>query len=256
MYRLILALAILLTGNALFAAGDDSSQFVQDTIRIEADRLVYKGKSAKIPLTRGQLIRVFGAPNREIYNVAGDVLIWDSLGLSCYGCQEHSAEPEEFQYMTETEKKNYQRNNYIGTLTLYARKYNPYPEQERSAAHLPQLPFPGHIRLQGFSIDGTSTITDFLQQRDGEQTVLLPENSFSFFIRCQPEPHEITLHSIRDKYDADYLSIFSVSIRNIGHFYKKVTCLEVFDTGTPPPELEAADPAQAIEPIIPILEGE
>lgn len=257
MFRLILAITVFLTSGVLFAANDEPSQFVQEMISIETDRLVYRGKSVKIPLTRKELIRVFGPPSREIYNVAGNVLIWDELGLSCYGCQEREAEPEEFLYMTEAEKQNYPRSNYIGALTLYARKYNPYPGQERSSAHLPHLPFPGNIRLQGFRIDGISTITEFLQQRDGQQTVFLPENSFSFYISCQPAPHEITLHTIRDKYDTDYLSIFSISIRNIGHFYKKIPCLEQFDPGEPPPEIPPEEAVQPyVTPVMPILEAQ
>lgn len=258
MYRRIFALTLLLTASVLHAANDEASQFVQDAIRIEADRLVYKKKSVRIPITRKALIEVFGAPSREVYNVAGNVLIWDALGLSCYGCQEREREPEEFQYMSDEEIKNYQRGNYIGTLTLYARKYNPYPQHEKLAVHEPRLPFPGYIALQGVSLDGAATITDFIQHRRGEQTILLPENSFSFFVRCTPEPHEITLHTIRDKYNPGYLGIYSVSIRNIGHFYRKIRCLEVFETEEPPAELlEDKVSEQPFEPpIMPVLEAE
>ena len=258
MHRLILSLTLLLLGSGVYPSGAAASQWVEDVIRIEADRLVYKKKSVKIPITRKALIEVFGPPSREVYNVAGNVLIWDELGISCYGCQEQVREPEEFQYMSDAEIRNYQRSNYIGTLSMYARKYSPYPEHEKTAVHKPRLPFAGTIMLQDVRLDGTVTLVDFMEKRRGEQTILLPENSFSFFVRCTPEPHEITLHTIRDKYDSSYLSIFSVSIRNIGHFYKKIRCLEVFETEQPPAELMADKEAeQRFEPpIMPMMQAE
>lgn len=209
-------------------AAQDNSPLVQETIRLTGTKLVYKGKSATIPFKREDLIRVFGKPSREIYNTAGTVVIWDELGLTCYGCQERKYAPEEFEFITPKEQKKQTQQNYVDSVSLFVRKYNPYPEQENKYAHEPRHPFQGKLELDGADIDGVTTFYEFLELRQGKQTILLPENSFSFYIRCKPAPQEITLHTIRDKYNEDFMAIYSVSIRNVGHFYKNVPCSEVF----------------------------
>jgi hypothetical protein len=202
---------------------------VNEALKIRDDSLMYHGKRVSIPIKRKNLIKVFGPPSREIYNAAGSVLIWDDLGLSCFGCQEPDPKPEELQYMSPEEKKAYKPTDQIGALMIYVRKYNPYPERENSDNHEPHFPFPGHIVLQGVELNGTTRFDEFVKQRNSKQTILLPENSFSFYIRCKPAPQEITLYSIRDKYNDDDLSVYAVSIRNVGQFYKKLPCRENFE---------------------------
>ncbi len=222
---------------------DDTTPLVQDVIKIEQDRLIYKGKSVPIPFTRKKLVAVFGEPNREIYNTAGTVAIWDEIGLTCFGCAKKAEVPEEFQYMTEAERKKNKPLEYVNAITLFVRKYNPYPDQELKYQHEPRLPFPGTIELDGVEFDGTVNFDDFIEHRQGRQTVLLPENSFSFYIRCKPEPHEITLYTVRDKYDDGFMSVYSVGIRNIGHYYRHFNCLEVFE-----PQAQTVDEETYDEP--------
>ena len=207
---------------------DDSIPIIQETIKLAADTLVYRGKSLKIPFTREELIRVFGQPDREEYNTAGNIVIWDELGLTCYGCQKKSGMPEEYEFLTIDEQQSQPRRDYVESVSLFVRKYNPYPAQEKRYRHEPRLPFPGKIELDGVDIDGVTTFYEFLELRKGRQTVLLPENSFSFYIRCKPDPHEITLHTIRDKYNDYFMAVYSISIRNIGHYYRNLPCSEVF----------------------------
>lgn len=202
---------------------------VQEALVIKEDNLSYHGKKAAIPITRKDLVRVFGPPSREVYNAAGNVLIWDDLGLSCFGCQEPDVKPEEFSYMTPEERKSFKPVNSIGALTIYVRKYNPYPDREKKYTHEPHFPFPGFVELQGVELNGVTTLEKFIAQRNSKQTILLPDNSFSFYIRCKPAPQEITLHSIRDSYSDDYLSVYAVSVRNVGQFYKKLACRENFE---------------------------
>jgi len=212
------------------------SPLIEELLSIEDNRLKYKGQFVPVPYTRKKLIEVFGKPSREIYNTAGTVVIWDDLGLTCYGCHEQKLAAEEFIYMTDEQEKQATRRDYVESITLFVRRYNPYPERENKYTHEPVYPFPGKINLDGVELDGVLRFDDFLEQRKGNQTILLPENSFSFFIRCTPQPHEITLHTIRDKYDEDFMSIYSVSIRNIGQYYKKFDCSEVFATQQPTQE--------------------
>ena len=208
---------------------ETNSQLVQDSIVLTHDRLVYKDKSAKIPFTRDALIKVFGKPSREIYNTAGTMVIWDEVGLTCFGCQDRGT-PEEYEFLTPEEKEQHVRQDYVDAISLFVRKHNPYPEKENEYAHEPGYPFPGRLVLDGVDIDGVTSFDRFLKLRKGKQTILLPENSFSFYIRCEPSPHEITLHTIRDKYDEDFMTIYSVSIRNVEHFYRQVECAEVFSS--------------------------
>lgn len=207
---------------------DDTIPVIQESIQVAADKLVYRGKSLKIPFTREALIRVFGQPSREVYNTAGNIVIWDELGVTCFGCQKIQGKPEEFEFLTTDEQQTQERKDYVESITLFVRRYNPYPDQEKKYQHEPNLPFPGKIELDGVDIDGVTTFYEFLELRKGTQTVLLPENSFSFYIRCKPEPHEITLHTIRDKYDDDFMAVYSISIRNIGRYYRNAPCSEVF----------------------------
>jgi len=210
-----------------------SSPIVEELLSIENKRLKYKGKFVPVPYTRNRLIEVFGKPSREIYNTAGTVVIWDELGLTCYGCHKQKEMPEDFQYMTDAEIKQSTHQDYVDSITIFVRRYNPYPERENKYSHEPQLPFPGKLLLDGVELDGIVQFNEFIEQREGKQTILLPENSFSFFIRCEPQPQEITLHTIRDKYDDDFMSIYSVSIRNIGHYYKNYKCVEIFEAPQP-----------------------
>ena len=210
-----------------------SSPIVEELLTIENKRLKYKGKYVPVPYTRKRLIKVFGKPSREIYNTAGTVVIWDELGLTCYGCHKQKEIKADFQYMTDAEIKLSTRRDYVNSITIFVRRYNPYPERENKYSHEPQFPFPGRILLDGVELDGVLRFDEFLEQRKGKQTILLPENSFSFFIRCKPQPHEITLHTIRDKYDDDYMSVYSVSIRNIGQYYKNYKCFEIFEAPQP-----------------------
>jgi hypothetical protein len=221
---LVVIVATGVTGQCVLAA-----PLVNEALVIGEDSLVYHGKKVTIPIKRKNLIKVFGPPSREIYNAAGSVLIWDDLGLNCYGCQEPDPRPEEFEYMSPEEKKAYKPIDQIGALTIYVRKYNPYPQREKKYNHEPHFPFPGYIDLDGVEIDGVTTIKQFLNQRHSKQTILLPDNSFSFYIRCKPAPQEITLYSIRDSYSDDDLSVYAVSIRNVGQFYKKLSCRENFE---------------------------
>lgn len=206
-----------------------SSQLVETLIVIEDEGLRYKDKFVPVPYTRKKLIEVFGKPSREIYNTAGTVVIWDELGLACYGCHEQAFDAKEFEFMSQEEEKQYLRRDYVESITLFVRRYNPYPDRENKYAHEPKRPFPGKLKLDGVVLDGLVSFDDFLRQRKGNQTILLPKNSFSFFIRCKPQPYEITMHTIRDKYDDDFMSIYSVSIRNIAHYYSKYKCQDVFE---------------------------
>ena len=206
-----------------------ASPVVQDTLIIHADSLEYHGKRVTIPIKRKNLIKVFGPPSRDVYDAAGNVLIWDDLGLSCYGCQEPDPKPEEFAYMSPQEIKAYKPNDQIGALTIYVRKYDPYANRVKKYNHEPRFPFPGNIQLQGVDLDGATTIEQFIAERNSKQTILLPDNSFSFYIRCKPAPQEITLYTIRDSYSDDYLSVYGVSIRNVGQFYKTLACRENFE---------------------------
>lgn len=230
---LLLALLMLPVRPAVAeGAGDFRPPVVEDLMTLTRDNLIYKGKKVPVPFTRKKLIEVFGKPSREIYNPAGTVVIWDELGLTCYGCHAQADEPEEFQFMSPEEKKTYQRQPYINSITIFIRKYNPYPDQEKKYSHEPHRPFPGKLLVSGVELDGSVTFAEFLERRKGQQTILLPENAFSFYINCKPSPHEITLHTIRNKYDDDFMSIYSVSVRNIAHFYRYYPCVEVFDANT------------------------
>lgn len=210
------------------AAGLQTTPIVQDTLIIHADSLEYHGRRLPIPIKRRELIHVFGHPSREVYDAAGNVLVWDDLGLSCFDCQKPNPKPEELRYMSPEEAKAYRPNDLIGALTIYIRKYDPYARHKRKYNHEPRLPYPGIVRLQGVDLDGTTTIKQFVARRNSKQTILLPDNSFSFYIRCKPAPQEITLYTIRDKYSDDYLDIYAVSIRNVGRFYKRLPCRENF----------------------------
>lgn len=214
----------------VFAGSAESSPLNQETMIIHQGSLEYHGKKVPIPLKRKNLIKVFGQPSREVYDAAGNVLIWDELGLSCYGCQKPNPKPEELQYMSPEEARAYKPNDLIDGLTIYIRKYDPYATQEKKYNHEPKLPFSGTLRLQGVDLNGTTTIKQFIAQRNSKQTILLPDNSFSFYIRCKPAPQEITLYTIRDSYDDDYLSVYAVNIRNVGQFYTKITCRENFES--------------------------
>ena len=208
----------------------EASPIVQEALIIHADSLEYHGKRVAIPIKRKNLIKVFGAPSRDVYDAAGNVLIWDDLGLSCYGCQEPDPKPEEFAYMSPEEIKAYKPNDQIGALTIYVRKYDPYADREKKYNHEPRFPFPGYVKLQGVDLNGTTTIKQFVSERNSKQTILLPDNSFSFYIRCKPAPQEVTLYTIRDSYSDDYLSVYAVSVRNVGQFYKNLSCRENFES--------------------------
>ena len=221
----IVALACLIAGGVAAA-----SPVVQEALIIHADNLEYHGKRIMIPIKRKNLIRVFGPPSREVYDAAGNVMIWDDLGLSCYGCQAPNPKPEELQYMSPEEIKAYKPNDQIDALTIYVRKYDPYSDRVKKYDHEPRFPFPGYVQLQGVELNGVSTISQFIAERDSKQTILLPDNSFSFYIRCKPAPQEVTLYTIRDRYSDDYLSVYAVSMRNVGQFYQKLACRENFET--------------------------
>lgn len=237
-------LPMILISTAMAQSMGSGGPLAEGLIKIEKHRLVYKGKSVAVPFTRERLIKVFGKPSREIYNTAGTVVIWDDLGLSCYGCQAPAKTPEEFQFMTNEEKKAIKHQAYVDSITLFVRKYNPYPEQEKKYSHEPRYPFQGKLELEGVELDGTVTFYEFVENRKSKATILLPENSFSFYIRCEPEPHEITLHTIRDKYDVDFMSIYSISIRNIGHYYQNTRCTEQFSFEEGAPDQETTDKAR------------
>lgn len=239
-----------------FAADEEDEPFsapvVEELIVVNRENLVYKGKKVPVPFTRKKLIEVFGEPSREIYNAAGLVVIWDELGLTCYGCQKQPETPEEFQFMTKEEKAGVKNQPYVNSITLFVRKYNPYPEHEKRYAHQPKNPLQGKLKLEGVELDGSLTFARFLEQRQGKQTILLPENAFSFYINCTPAPHEITLHTIRDKYDDDFMSIYSISIRNIGHYYRYYKCSEVFSAATSAEKVKKSiteEPAPPPEPL-------
>jgi hypothetical protein len=238
-------LSIMVGTTATAESNDSGGPLAEGLIKIENHRLVYKGKSVAVPYTRERLIKVFGKPSREIYNTAGTVVIWDDLGLTCYGCQEPPKVPEEFQFMTNEEKKAIKYQPYVDSITLFVRKYNPYPQQENKYSHEPRWPFQGKLELDGVELDGTVTFYQFVENRKSNPTILLPENSFSFFIRCKPAPHEVTLHTIRDKYDVDFMSVYSVSIRNIGHYYNNARCTEQFSFE---PEASNHEARQAEQP--------
>lgn len=207
-----------------------AAPIVQDTLIIHADSIEYHGKRVPIPIKRKALIKAFGEPSRDVYDAAGNVLIWDDLGLSCYGCQKPNPKPEEFAYMSPDEIKAYKPNDQIGALTIYIRKYDPYGDREKKYNHVPRFPYPGDVQLQGVNLDGATTISQFIAERNSQQSILLPDNSFSFYIRCKPAPQEITLYTIRDSYSDDYLSVYAVSIRNAGQFYKHLQCRENFES--------------------------
>jgi hypothetical protein len=225
--KICLVICVLTT--LITSAGVSASPLVQEALIIHADSLEYHGKHIAIPIKRKNLIQVFGPPSREVYDAAGNVLIWDDLGLSCYGCQAPNPKPEELEYMSPQEIKAYKPNDKIGALTIWVRKYDPYAGREKKYNHEPRFPFPGFVRLQGVDLNGSTTIEQFTAQRNSKQTILLPDNSFSFYIRCKPAPQEITMFTIRDSYDDDYLSVYAVSIRNVGQFYKKLACRENFE---------------------------
>jgi hypothetical protein len=166
------------------------------------------------------------------------MVIWDDYGLTCYGCEDRSGTPEEFEYLSDEEKKNIKPIEQVDSVTLYVRKYHPYPKLEKKYAHEPRLPFSGKLVLDGVDLDGRVTFESFVEQRKSNQTILLPENTFSFYIRCKPSPHEITLHSIRDRYNEDYLSVYAVSIRNAASYYKKIPCIDVFNLQDTPEPVE------------------
>jgi hypothetical protein len=225
LFRVGCFLAAMFMGSAAMA-----SPVIQEALIIHADYLEYHGKRIPIPIKRESLIRAFGPPSREVYDAAGNVVIWDDLGLSCYSCQKPNPKPEELEYMSPEEVKAYKPNDLIGALTIYVRKYDPYAEQEKKYNHEPRFPFPGYVRLQGVDLNGSTSFEQFIADRNSKQTILLPDNSFSFYIRCKPAPQEITLYTIRDRYSDDYLNVYAVSIRNVGQFYKKLTCRENFET--------------------------
>ncbi len=235
---ILLVITGLFSHSIALQAKEFSSPIVEDTIKILSDRLVYKNKVVKIPITRKNLIQVFGKPSREIYNTAGTMVIWDDFGLSCYGCQDRSGTPEEFEYLSDEEKKRIKPIEQVDSVTLYVRKYHPYPKLEKKYVHEPKLPFSGKLVLDGVDLDGRVTFESFVEKRKSNQTILLPENTFSFFIRCKPSPHEITLHSIRDRYNEDYLSVFAVSIRNAASYYTKLPCIDVFNLQDTPEPVE------------------
>jgi len=238
LYLIAMTAAWLVLPSLSFAFDDEdedepfSAPVVEELITVNREHLMYQGKKVPVPFTRKKLIEVFGPPTREIYNAAGTVVIWDDIGLTCYGCHKLPETPEEFHFMTKEEKQSVQNQPYVNSITLFVRKYNPYPEHEKRYSHEPRNPFQGKLDLSGVELDGSLTFAEFLELRKGKQTILLPENAFSFYINCQPEPHEVTLHTIRDKYDVDFMSIHSISIRNIGHYYRYYKCTEVFDAKT------------------------
>lgn len=221
----VLGLVMMLS----FAFPVSAAPIVQDTLIIHADSLEYHGKRVKIPIKRKDLIHVFGHPSREVYDAAGNVLVWDDLGLSCFDCQKPDPKPEELEYMSPEAVKAYKPRALIGALMIYVSKYNPYGKRKRKYNHEPALPFPGVVRLQGVDLNGSTTIKQFIAKRNSKQTILLPNNSFSFYIRCKPAPQEITLYTIRDKYSDEYLNVYAISIRNVGRFYKKLACRESFE---------------------------
>jgi hypothetical protein len=236
----------------MMAVADENEGFspptVQGLIKIENDRLLYKGKSVPVPFTRKKLIEVFGKPSREIYNAAGNVVIWDDLGLTCYGCHKQDKTPEEFQFMSKEEIKQITHQKYVDSITIFIRKYHPYPKREKYYKHEPRYPFPGKVLLDGVELDGSVTFYEFVENRKGKQSILLPENSFSFYIRCKPAPNEVTLHTIRDKYDEDFMSVYSVSIRNIGQYYKHRACTENFSVAPRPKDPDAEEEQQTRQP--------
>jgi hypothetical protein len=231
-------IVVLLCAQSWSQAKESHSQLVEDTIEILDNKLVYKNKSVPIPITRKKLIEVFGKPSREIYNTAGTMAIWDDLGLTCYGCQEKSETPEEFQYMSKEERAQIKPVETVDSITFYIRKYNPYPDLEKKYAHEPRYPFNGQVVLDSVTLDGRVSFDYFVERRKSNYTIILPENTFSFFIRCKPEPHEITLHSIRDRYNDDYLSVFAVSIRNVAQYYQHLPCVDVFRLEETPEAVE------------------
>lgn len=221
----LLGLPVLISAAVTVTA----APIVQKPLIIRAGSLEYQGKRVKIPIKRRDLIRVFGHPSREVYDAAGNVLVWDDLGLSCFDCQKPNPRPEELEYMSPQEASAYKPNDQIGALTIYVSKYEHHGERKRKYDHTPALPFPGVVRLQGVDLDGSTTIKQFIARRNSKQTILLPNNSFSFYIRCKPAPQEITLYTNRDRYSDNYLDIYAVSIRNAGRFYKKLRCRENFE---------------------------
>jgi len=221
-------LFVIVSAARLGWAAEDNSPIIQESIRLTESKIVYAGRSAAIPFTRKDLEHVFGKPDREIYNTAGTVVIWDELGLACYGCQAQQKKPEEFEFLTTEEQAQQGDYRYVDSFRVFVRKHNPYPEREQEYEHEPRYPFQGRLVLDGVDIDGVTTFYEFLELRKGKQTILLPENSFSFYLRCKPSAHEITLHTIRDKYEEDFMVIYSVSIRNIQHYYKHTACSEIF----------------------------
>lgn len=236
-WAITIFVSVLFLQSAVLAE-ESFSPLVEDSIKILDDRVVYKKKSVPIPITRKKLIEVFGKPSREIYNTAGTMVIWDDLGLTCYGCQDKSGTPEEFQYMSKEEKQNIKPIETVDSITLFVRKYNPYPDLEKKYAHEPHSPFNGQIELDGVTLDGRVTFDFFAERRKSNYTIILPENTFSFFIRCKPSPHEITLHSIRDRYSDDFLSVYAVSIRNVAQYYKHLPCVDVFNLNETPEAVE------------------
>lgn len=237
-HRTFLSLLCILMPLSVVQAQQGFSPLVEDTIKVLDNRLVYKNKSVPIPITRKKLIEVFGKPSREIYNTAGTMVIWDDLGLTCYGCQDKSGTPEEFQYMSKDEQSQIKPVETIDSLTLYVRKYNPYPDLEKKYAHEPRFPFGGQIELDGVTLDGRVGFEYFVERRKSNFTIILPENTFSFFIRCQPVPHEVTLHSIRDRYNDDYLAVYAVSVRNVAQYYQRLPCVDVFNLNETPEAVE------------------
>jgi len=214
----------------VISSGLRAAPIVQKGLIIHRDNIEYRGKHIPIPIKRKDLIRVFGKPSRDVYDAAGNVLIWDDLGMSCFDCEKPDLQPEELNYMTPEQAKAYKPNDVIGALTIYVRKYDPYEQREKKYDHEPRLPFPGFVRLQGVELNGTTSIEQFTAERNSKQTILLPENSFSFYIRCMPAPQEITLYTIRDQYSDDYLDVYAISIRNVDQFYKKLACRENFES--------------------------
>ena len=117
---LFLFCSYLLFHTGLVMAEDDdsfTSPVVEELLSIENKRLKYKGQFVPVPYTRKKLIKVFGKPSREIYNTAGTVVIWDELGLTCYGCHKQKEIPEDFQYMSDAEIKQAIRQDYIESIT-------------------------------------------------------------------------------------------------------------------------------------------
>lgn len=203
----------------------------QDVLVIDNEYLQFKDQKLALPVKTAELYKFLGEPSRQVYNAAGTVVIWDELGISCYGCsQEYDTETANrlLQLENETDKLEAIKEDllYVDSLSMIVRKYNPYPDLENSYVHEPQNPFPGVLELDGVIIDGTTTFPEFVKKRVSDSQIILPDNSFSVFIRCKPKPHEITIHTIRDKYHDDFLSIYNVTIRNVGAFYRNIPCRE------------------------------